>query len=78
MTTNQKGAIRAVHQSGPSERWQTVDMLPRLVPGEVPGSPRLILHARAPRLCPRDKDREVVRTNRTKSHTYSHPLWWSG
>lgn len=27
-------------------------------------------------VCPRHKDREVVRTNCTKSHTSSHPLSW--
>lgn len=53
-----------------------MDVLPRVVPGEVPGGPRHILHASALRRCPRHKDGEVVRTNCTKSHTSSHPLSW--
>lgn len=78
MTSNQKGILWRWHrrQADPSEGWQTVDVLPRVVPGVVPGSPRLILRARAPRLCPCHKDREVIRTNCTKSHTSSHLLSW--
>ncbi|CAB1437437.1 unnamed protein product [Pleuronectes platessa] len=63
-------------QANPSGGQQSVDVLPRVVPGEVPGGPRHILRASALRLCPRHKDTEVVRTNRTKSHTSSHPLSW--
>lgn len=52
MTTNQKVISWRCHQrqANPSEGWQTVDVLPCMVPGEVPGGPRLILHARALRL----------------------------
>lgn len=53
MTTNQKVISWRWHhgQANPSERRQTVDVLPRVVPGEVPGGPRHILHASALRLC---------------------------
>lgn len=53
MTTNQIVISWRWHQrqANPSERRQTVDVLPRVVPGEVPGGPRHILHASALRLC---------------------------
>lgn len=53
MTTNQKVISWRWHQrqANPSERRQSVDVLPRVVPGEVPGGPRHILHASALRLC---------------------------
>lgn len=53
MTTNQKVISWRWHQrqANPSERLQSVDVLPRVVPGEVPGGPRHILHASALRLC---------------------------
>lgn len=53
MTTNQKVISWRWHQrrADPSERRQSVDVLPRVVPGEVPGGPRHILHASTPRLC---------------------------
>lgn len=52
MTTNQKVISWRWHQrqANPSEGWQSVDALPCVVPGEVPGGPRHILHASALRL----------------------------
>lgn len=53
MTTNQKVISWRWHQrqANPSEWRQSVDVLPCVVPGEVPGGPRHILHASALRLC---------------------------
>ncbi len=53
MTTNQKVISWRWHQrqANPSEWRQSVDVLPHVVPGEVPGGPRHILHASALRLC---------------------------
>lgn len=52
MTTNQKVISWRWHQrqANPSGGWQSVDVLPCVVPGEVPGGPRHILHASALRL----------------------------
>lgn len=53
MTVNQVVISWRWHQrqADPSERQRRVDMLPRVLPGEVPGSLRRVLRASAPRLC---------------------------
>lgn len=52
MTVNQVVISWRWHQrqADPSERQRRVDMLPRVLPGEVPGSLRRVLCASAPRL----------------------------